>query len=76
MDLGDFKAVSFKKKVKKPVPSASRMSFGNLSTTDEYLPEFPISVVKLKKAELAKVEIKDVIERLVEIGHGSSIPKK
>lgn len=52
------------------------MSFGNVSTTDEYLPEFPISVAKVKKVEPVKLEIKDVIDRLIEIGHGSSIPKK
>ncbi|TNV87320.1 hypothetical protein FGO68_gene14514 [Halteria grandinella] len=75
VDLGDYKAVSFRKKVKKVV-HPSRMSFGNVSTTDEFLPEFPISVAKMKKVEPIKLEIKDVIDRLIEIGHGSSIPKK
>jgi hypothetical protein len=38
--------------------------------------DFPLSVEKQKKAPEVKIAIKDVIERLVEVGHGSSVPKK
>jgi hypothetical protein len=55
VDLGDFNAVSFKKRVKKNPPS--RMSFGNVSTADEYAPEFPISVIKVKKVDTSTLDI-------------------
>jgi hypothetical protein len=50
------------------------MSFGIGHHEDPNI-AFPISVLKLKKVEV-KLEIKDVIEKLVELGHGSTIPKK
>lgn len=81
VDLGDYKAISLRKKVavKKPIPSYSRLSMSGASTSADEAPgflEFPLNVEKLKKAPETKLGIKDVIDRLVEIGHGSSIPKK
>lgn len=64
------------KKQKKPQPSTSRMSFGGASTSDEYLPDFPISVQKPISTEPAKVVISDVVDKLIELGHGSVLPKK
>lgn len=70
-DLGDFKGVAFAKRplIRQPL---ARMSFGG--HTGEWQP-FPISVLKLKKVE-TKVDIKDVVDKLVELAHGSTLPKK
>lgn len=71
-DLGDYKAINLKQKLQKQ--PLSRMSFG-IGHHEGPNIAFPISVLKLKKVEI-KLEIKDVIEKLVELGHGSTIPKK
>jgi hypothetical protein len=33
-------------------------------------------VLKVKKVEISKLEIKDVLDKLIEIGHGSTLTKK
>lgn len=76
MDLGDYKAICLKKKVP-AVVNLSRVSFGGATTADESTPDFPISVLKAaKKKEAAKLDIKDVINELLEIGHGTAQSKK
>ena len=74
MDLGDYKAICLKKKT--PV-NLSRVSFGGATTADESIPDFPISIEKAsKKKEAVKLDIKDVINELLEIGHGTAQSKK
>lgn len=75
VNLGDYRAVCLLKKPK-PVRPASRVSFGATSTADESGPDFPLSVEKSKNQPPAKVLIKDVIDHLIELGHGLSTSKK
>ncbi len=73
-DLGDYKAISLKKK---PKITLSRMSFGNASTADEsHYASFPLSVEKSKKNEEAKLKINDVITDLISYGHATQLSKK
>ena len=73
-DLGDYKAISLKKK---PKITLSRVSFGNLSTGDESpYAQFPLSVEKFKKKEEAKLKINDVITDLISYSHATSVSKK
>lgn len=64
------------KKKSKPKPSTSRYSFSGASTADESIPDFPISVIKVKREAPNVMEIKDVIGNLIEIGHGTTLTKK
>jgi hypothetical protein len=68
-DLGDYKAVCIKKRSQRQ--PLSRMSFGQVGEPHG----FPLSVLKLKKVE-TKIDIKDVVDKLVELAHGSTLPKK
>jgi hypothetical protein len=79
-DLGDFKAISLMKKKVKPYSLVSRVSFGNHGDTENTtassnIQEFPLSVEKPKKEE-TKLNIKDVVNDLVNLAHAVSQSKK